>query len=184
MQILFALFVIALLAIGLYNRKKHKKEWVKEERKDESGDWIDKRAGERGTWGSLDEEMELARKNVARQSRINELTLLVRSFAFEQYPGFHTLSDDQIKKFSVFSRNLSSHIIPALEQIKDGREPEPAPETVSTGAYIPVLKKQILDFAYQNFPDLLNLDLEAIRKFDLLAGKWATSLITQIQELK
>lgn len=185
MEIAFGLFVLAILIIGLINRKKSKRQWREEERRDDSGAWIDKRAGERGTWGSLDEEMDSARRHVARESRVTALTDVVRSHAFEQYPGFHALSDAQIKTYSAFVRTEVAGIIRALEQMKDGVEPAPQPFAAS---YDPVLvaplQKRILDFAYLHYPDLLDLDIDSIRQLDGRAGTWAAQLLGEIEVMK
>ena len=180
MNILFGLFVLAILVLGLINRKKSKKQWLKEERYEESGAWIDKRAGERGTWGSLDEEMDNARKHVAKAGRVTALADVVRNYAFEQYPGFHDLKDGQIKKFSVFVRSQAAQMIAVFEQIKHGETPEPVRASYSNNDQVTALKKQILDFAYQHYPSLLDLDIPTIRQLDELAGAWAGELLGRI----
>jgi hypothetical protein len=184
MQVLFGLFILAVLIIGLYNRRKEKKQWLKEERYDESGAWIDKRTGERGAYGSLDEEMEQARKSVAREGRTGELAQLLRDFAFNQYPGFHDLSDAQIKSFNAHVRRVSYDAISRMEDLQKGKPNLPASESSSNDALTNALKKQILDFSYQHYPALLNLELEQIRLFDQLCAGWADKLLGKIGELK
>jgi hypothetical protein len=184
MQILFGLFVLAILIVGLVNRRKSKKTWIQEERFEESGHWIDKRSGERGTVGSLDREMEANRMSLSRQGRVVELALRIRTFAFEQFPGFHDLTDAHIRQFNEFARLQSALIIPSLELYLDGR-PAQAPST----AFDPDeptagLKKVILDFAYENYPGLLDGELDDIRQLDQSAGLWASGLTEKILELK
>ena len=112
MELLFGLAVIALLILGWRSRKKQEKDWLKDERHDESGAWMDKRAGERGTYGSLDAEMEQSRQSVSKQNRINELARLVRTYFFEEYPDFHLLNDEQIKKHIAFSKTQITIALP------------------------------------------------------------------------
>ena len=104
MGIAFGIIVLILIILAVWNRRKADKAWVKEERYEDSGAWIDKRAGERGTYGSLDEEMERERLYVSRQNRINELARIIRDFAFEHVDGFHLRSDAEIKTYAAFAR--------------------------------------------------------------------------------
>lgn len=184
MQLLFGLFILVVLVIGLFNRRKAKKQWLKEERFDESGAWIDKRASERGAYGSLDEEMEQARKSVAREGRIGELAQLLRDFAFNQYAGFHNLSDEQIKSFNAHVRRVAYDAVSRMEELQKGKTNLPAPETEPKGALVDALKKSLLEFGYQHYPALLNLELEQIRLFDQLCAGWADKLLGKIEELK
>ena len=117
MGIAFGLFVLVILIVALLNRRKQNKAWVQEERHDESGAWVDKRAGERGTYGSLDAEMEQERRKLKRQGQVTELSRLIRDYAFEHYPGFHSLSDAQIKAYSTFVKNQVAQWLAVVEQL-------------------------------------------------------------------
>ncbi len=86
MEILFGLVVLALIIMGLRHRKKQDRKWLKEERYDESGAWIDKRAGERGTYGSRDREMEQERHLIRRSGNIEGLIHTIQTHCFEQFP--------------------------------------------------------------------------------------------------
>lgn len=184
MGILFGLFVLVVLIVGLVNRRKQNKTWLKEERHDESGAWVDKRAGERGTYGSLDAEMEQERRNIARQGRTNELARLIRDHAFEHHPDFHTLSDAQIRAYGDFAKKQVAQLFAAIEKLLDGQTlalPEqPLPET----NYSQSLKKQMLDSSYQYFPGLLDLDIETLKLFDRYAANLAAVLSGKIEEIK
>jgi hypothetical protein len=174
MEILFGLLIVVLLYLGLRNRKKEKKEWLREERYDESGTWIDKRAGERGTYGSLDDEMEQARQSISQQSKASELARRVRTYFFEKHPGFHDLSDAQIRQHIAFSKAKATEFVLFLEKTaKNGRleAPEQTPTPPSA------LQKELLGFAFENFPILLDLTLEDLKKLDGAAGQLAESLI-------
>ena len=184
MGILFALFVIVILIVALLNRRKQNKIWVKEERHDESGAWVDKRAGERGTYGSLDAEMEQERRDRLQQGRINELARIIRDYAFEHYPGFHSLSDTQIKDYNVFVKKQVAGLYDVIDKMSDGftldlNDPLPS-ETPHTLA----LKKSILDFSFERYPALLDLEIETIKQFDRYAGKVANALTGKIEEFK
>ncbi len=184
MGILFGLLVLALLILGWQSRKKQKKEWLKEERHDESGAWLDKRAGERGTYGTLDAEMEQSRQSVSKQNKINELARLVRTYFFEQHPDFHTLSDEQIKKHIAFCKSQIAGFVGTIEKMPndfDSDLPESSPQP---DLHILALKKQILAFSFDNFSKLLDLEIEVMKQFDRLAEHLATNLLDEIERLK
>ena len=186
MEIAFGLVVLALLIWGLLNRKKDEKKWLEEERYEESGAWVDKRSGERGTYGSLDEQRENDRRDLKRQSAAGELTRLVQAFCFERYSGYHDLSDAQIKAHLALTKRLANALVAQAEQLVSrgtfgGEEPAgPAGEEPARRE----LKKKILDFFYERYPALLDLDLALIRKFDLLAGEMAGAVLSGVEQAR
>jgi hypothetical protein len=184
MEIAFGLFILAILIIGLLNRRRQKKAWLKEEHHDESGAWMDKRAGERGTYGSLDAEREKERSQISRQGKANELVRQIRDYAFEQYPGFSELNDFQIRDFSDFAKTKTTMLLATIEQLLEGKTPALTEQTLVPTEHQSALKKQILDFSYKNFPALLELEIEAIKSFDAYAESMAVSLIGKIEDLK
>jgi len=184
MGILFGLVILALLIFGLLNRKKQKKQWIKEEHHDESGAWVDKRAGERGTYGSLDAEMEQSRQSVMRQNKINELTRLVRTYFFEQHPDFHSLSDEQIKKHIAFCKSQITGFVDTIEKITNDFASDLPDNSTQQDPHLLALKKQVLAFSFDNFPKLLDLEIEVTKKFDRLAEHLATNLLNEIERLK
>jgi len=174
--ILFGVLILVLLAAGLTRRKRGARAWVKEERYEETGQWVDKRTGERGTWGSLDAEMTRDRQQLVRQGRVVELAELLRQYMAGHSPSFANLSEEQIMAFRTNTRAQAAQMITNIEQIKNGQPPVAAVvATVSAGdAQHGALKKQMLDFAYRHYPALLELDIDTLRSFDLAVGKWAT----------
>ncbi|MCY7329700.1 MAG: hypothetical protein LH618_14200 [Saprospiraceae bacterium] len=173
--ILFGVLILVLLAAGLTRRKRSARTWVKEERYEETGYWVDKRPGERGTWGSLDAEMTRDRQQLVRQGRVVELAELLRQYMAGHSPSFANLSEEQIRTFRTNTRAQAAQMITNIEQIKNGQPPVAA---VSAGdAPYEALKKQILDFAYRHYPALLELDIDTLRSFDLAAGKWAAEVM-------
>lgn len=180
LNLVFALIILITLSVALYQRRKERKSWVQGERHEESGHWIDKRSGERGTYGSLDEEMEAARRHVAQQGRIGELTQLVRNFAFEQAPGFHDLSDAQIKDWNSLVRARAGELLTLASQFEAGKAAELAMQTTFADESTQALKKQILTFLYDRFPGLLAMDLDKIQQLDQFTGQWADALLGQI----
>lgn len=172
--ILFGVLILVLLAAGLTRRKRSARAWVKEERYEETGHWVDKRPGERGTWGSLDAEMTRDRQQLVRQGRVVELAELLRQYITEHSLSYTTFSEEQIRAFRANTRAQAGQMITNIEQIKDGQPPV----AVAAGdMQHGVLKKQILDFAYRHYPALLELDIDTLRSFDLAAGKWAAELM-------
>ena len=184
MGIAFGLFVAVILVIALLNRRKQNKTWVKEERHDESGAWVDKRAGERGTYGSLDAEMEQERRNRMQQGRINELARIIRDYAFEHYPGFHSLSDAQIKEYNVFVKNQVAGLQIVIGKLPGGLTPDLDDPLPSETPHTEAIKKLILDFSFEPYPALLDLEIETIKQFDRYAGKVANALTGKIEEFK
>jgi len=166
MGILFGILILILLTAALLNRRREKTSWLREERYDESGAWVDKRASERGTFGSLDAEREAERFALTRQGRINDLALEMRSYAFEHIPGFHERGTTVVKSFTDSARTQAARLLATIEAIKTGKMPEIPQAQAPNSPHIQALKKQILHFAYEQFPWLLDLDLEAIQQLD------------------
>ncbi|HLP94003.1 MAG TPA: hypothetical protein VK168_08200 [Saprospiraceae bacterium] len=162
MEILFGIVVLVLLVWGLANRKKAKKEWIQEERYEESGSWIDKRSGERGTYGSLDEEMEANRKYISQQGKVNELSRAIQAYLGEHQPGY---SRDVQAHYEAIKSEIQT-LFRQIEALKKGQEIPLRENETLEGAIISPLKKQILDFAYQEFPELLNLEIAQIKRLD------------------
>ncbi|MDO8365953.1 MAG: hypothetical protein Q7T20_04085 [Saprospiraceae bacterium] len=184
MEIAFGLLVLALIILGLRNRKKEKKVWIKEERYEDSGDWIDKRSGERGTYGSLDEEMEAKRLHLAKQGKISALAQSIQTYLFEQHADFQGLTDDNIKTHLAFCKSEISALFEKIDQLIAGRVISMAAVTFLPSAFRSALKKLILDFSFERFPMLLDLEIEEIKKFDLLAEQLANKVLLEVERLK
>ncbi len=180
MQLIIALVILILIVAALLNRRRQRNSWVAEERRDESGNWIDKRSGERGAYGSLDAEMEAERYALTRKGRINDLALLLRSYAFEQVPQFHTGSDDQIKAFTTLARNRASQLFGQIDALLAGRMPEAEPVQTPVDEHQPAVKKLIMEYCYEQFPALFDMDLDRIKHFDRLANAMAGALVQQM----
>ncbi len=184
MEIAFGLLVLVLILLGLRNRKKEKKEWVREEHFEESGVWIDKRSGERGTYGSLDEEMEANRHFIANQGKISELALAVQSFCFAQHPDFQSLSDPKIKQHLRFCKSEIAGLFELAENMLKGQvagvtAPDFVPNELNSA-----LKKQVLNFVFERFPRLLDLEIELIQKFDLATAHVVSKILAEIHRIK
>ncbi len=182
MTALIGVLILVLLIMGMVSRKRRIKTWVKEERYEESGHWVDKRPGERGTWGSLDQEMARERGQVVRQGRIVELAELIREYAATHDPSFVNLPEDQNRTFRRYTRDQATQMIVLIEQFSRGKVPTATP---ATDAVRPEdLKKRILDFAYHHYPALLDLDIDTIRQFDLLADSWSKTVVSALEKWK
>ena len=177
MGIAFGLFILVIFFVAFYNRRRQNKSWLKEERHEESGHWIDKRSGERGTYGSLDAIREAERHSLSRQSRIGDAVLDIRNYAFEHLPGFHERSDEQIRAFTTAARAQVSQLFDILDTWKSGRAPEAPESAAAEDPHSRALKKIMLDAAYTQFPWLLDLDIETIKQLDRLAGNMAEALV-------
>ncbi|TNE69211.1 MAG: hypothetical protein EP344_00690 [Bacteroidetes bacterium] len=177
MGILFGVLVLALLVAGLFYQRRQNKAWVKEERYEESGNWIDKRAGERGTYGSRDAERETERQSITREGRVRELAQHWRNYAFEQYPGFHEWTDDQIRKFTTEARGLAREVVEMAEHCLKGRPEEAVPAADPLSPHPQALKRITLNYLYDQYPALLDRDIEVLQRLDrALAAKVSTLL--------
>ncbi len=175
--ILFGVLILVLLAAGLTRRKRSARAWVKEERHEETGHWVDKRPGERGTWGSLDAEMTQDRQQLVRQGRVVELAELLRAYSLAHQPGVGDLSEEQARIFRSYTRKQAAQIIAMMEQLKNGQ----VPVAITTVVHSPhsALKKQVLDFAYRHYPALLELDIDTLRGFDAVVGQWVEEVMEE-----
>ncbi len=183
MSLLFGLLILILLATGLYLQRRQRKTWVREERYEESGDWLDKRSGERGTYGSLDAQREQERKSLADQGRVHELARLLRDYFFEHYPGFASLNNEQLKAFTTAARNQAGQLFQTANNLQQGQPTDSHEAPNSEAEHIQPLKKIMLDFSYQAFPGLLDLDLERIKQFDGAAAFGAAELLESAARL-
>ncbi len=181
MEIAFGLLVLVLIALAVWRRRKENNDWIAEERHEESGGWLDKRSGERGTYGSLDAEREAERHALNRQGRINDLALELRNYAFEYIPGFHQRSDEQIKAYNTLARQQVAVFFAMVEALKNGREPEPVTAAPPAGAHAQALQKILLNAAYSQFPWLLDQEIRILRQLDQAAGKIAGHMADQAQ---
>jgi len=184
MEIAFGILVLALIILGLRNRKKEKKEWVKEERYEESGAWIDKRSGERGTYGSLDEEMEANRRYIAAQSKISALAMATQSFCFAQHPDLQNLSDDKIKRHLALCKSEAVGLFGQIEQLTKGKGISIVEAPLPHNEFRTALKKHVLGLSYEHFPKLLDLEIEQIQKFDLSVEHLSKRVLEEIDRLK
>ena len=180
MEILFGIVILALLIWGLINRKKDRREWIKEERYEESGAWIDKRSGERGTYGSLDEEMESNRKWISMQGKAIELARALQSNIAAQVPEYQNLSADQQKRHFDWLKSETTHLFKQLEDLKAGKA---LPTETSEQAHHPLavsLKKQVLDYCYTHSPEILKLDIEVLKGWDHTCLLWSEQILSKL----
>jgi len=180
MGVLIGVLILVLLIAGLVSRKRSTKAWVKEERFEESGNWLDKRPGERGTWGSLDEEMSQERGQIVRQGRVVEMAEIIRQYAVETSPVFSGLSAEKLPAFRSHTRHQATQLVNTVEKISKGQLPPVVP--ADTPLLHSTLQKKTLDFAYQVYPGLLDLDIETIRQFDQYIGFWAATTMTGLEK--
>lgn len=184
MEIAFGLIVLVLIVVGLRNRKKAQKAWVKTERFEESGDWIDKRSGERGTYGSLDDEMEANRQYIAKQGKVNELAQQIQHYCFGQVPDFQALDTEQLKLHLSCCKSELTWLFEWVENSTSGHRTASAASKSSDAQHLAALKKIILDFAFERFPSLLDQEIEQIKIFDAHAGRVADNVLAEISRLK
>ena len=175
---------LVLVVAGLYYRNKQNKSWVAAERYEESGDWLDKRAGERGTYGSLDAEQEQSRQAITEEGRRIELARLTRDYFFAEDAAFTKLSDAQIKTYTTFARKEAGAFIEYIGGLL-AQQPQDSPDQAPADhPAVAVLKKTALDFAYAQYPALLDLDIEVLKQLDVRAAGFANALIVLVEEFK
>jgi len=176
MEILFGLIVLALIIAGLRRRKKQDRKWLQEERYDESGAWIDKRGGERGTYGSRDREMEQERMRISRSGKIEGLVLLAQDHCLERYPALSPLEKGAERRWLALIRGKAAAFVAVIGQLLEGRTPGQPARPARNDAGRDALKKKILDYSYDRFPALLDLDLDMIKQFDGMAAQLADEI--------
>lgn len=175
MTVVISIAILILLVLGIVNRRRQQSRWVAEERYEESGRWIDKRPGERGTFGTLDEEREAQRRTIARESRARELADLIRNYAFETIPAFKDQPDEAIQNFSRFTRKITGQILTAAGLLLEGQAPL-ASEKFIPDEFTLATKKIILNYIFQVFPKLVDVDLELLKRFDDWVGFVASDI--------
>jgi len=183
MEILFGLLVIGLLVLGIWNRKKSKRAWLEAERYDDSGVWIDKRSGERGTFGSLDEEMESNRKYIAKQARVSELARIVQNFCFEQVPNYQQLTPEKAKRFFAFCKSEADWLIGHVENLTRDQPGNISKIDYQQSELRDNLKKHVLNYSFEHFPQLLEIEIEQVKKFDHCAEQLSERTLQEIERL-
>lgn len=180
MEILFGIVILALLIWGLMNRKKDRREWIKEERYEESGAWLDKRSGERGTYGSLDEEMESNRKWISLQGKATELSRILQTTIAAQLDDYQKLGTDQKKRYADWLKSETSKLLGRLEELKAGKSSlHDLPESSLHPLAVP-LNKQVLEYCYAQFPELLQLDIENLKRWDQTCQHWCHRILSKL----
>lgn len=135
--------------------KKQDKDWIKEERYEESGDWIDKRPGERGSYGRLDREREAERADIYHAGRIQELIREIEK-EMDWIPGRHTR----------LIREKVDSLIVWVNMIQAGKNIAQPTDISVANEQAEVLKKIILKTFFDLFPDLLNADIQHLKFLD------------------
>ena len=178
MEILFGLLVIVLLVVGLRARKKSRHEWKKEERFEERGDWIDKRSGERGTYGSLDDEMESNRQYIAQKAKVSELSMAVQRSLYAEKEAYNILEKKALTQHLDGIKREIGHLFAQIQAAQSGL-PLPVPNSLRLqDALTGRIKKQILDFCFETFPYLLDWEIADIQKLDQICDFTAHSILT------
>ncbi len=166
--ILFGLLILVLVVLALWRRKQENEAWLREERYDESGAWLDKRSSERGTYGSLDAAKETERFALSRQGRIAELSIDIRNYCLKHSPRFQQQGDAVVLAFSQQIRRLIERFFDTIEAAKQGKA-LPQPPKTSDNAHVGALKKQILNTAFEQYPWLLDWDIPQLKHLDACA---------------
>ena len=165
MGIYFGIAILVLLILGLRLRKKEAKVWTKEELKDEGGEWIERRSGDRGTYGSFDRANEAARQEIHHQAQINELALLFRTWFFDHYPGYHQIAEKTLREHTLYCKSEAYLYIQMIDKMLRGDIPSPPDSLPEQGNKR--FAELILHFVYDCFPALLDMEIEDIRALDV-----------------
>ncbi len=176
--ILFGILILVLIVIALWRRKQETDAWLREERYDESGRWLDKRSGERGTYGTLDAEREAERFSLSRQGRIADLSIDIRNYCLQHIPAFQQQSDAFVLAFSQQTRRLLERFFDLIEEARKGKKlpiVTPERENLHTAA----IKKQILNSAFEQYPWLLDWDIPNLKQLDACALRLACDLVNK-----
>ncbi len=181
--ILFGILILVLVIAALWRRRQENEAWLREERYDESGTWIDKRASERGTYGSLDALHEAERTALSRQGRIADLSLDIRNYCLEHLPAFQQQNDAVVLAFSRQVRRHLERFFDLVEEAKAGK-PLPKPTLPAENAHATALKKQILNTVFEQYPWLLDWDIPKLKQLDTCALMLAHDLLDRAAAAK
>ncbi|MCS7035284.1 MAG: hypothetical protein RMJ33_04485 [Saprospiraceae bacterium] len=174
--ILFGLLILVLVVIALWRRQQETDAWLRDERYDESGAWLDKRASERGTYGSLDAEKEAERFAFSRQGRIAELSIDIRNYCSEHLPAFQRQTDAVVLAFSQQVRREIERFFNLIEKTRQGQA-LPTPSKTPDNTHTVALKKQILKAAFEQYPWLLDWEIPQLKHLDACALALAHDLV-------
>lgn len=183
MEYVFGLLVLALLILGLRSRRKSNKAWVKEERYEESGDWLDKRSGERGTYGSLDEEMEANRAHIAQQGKISATALAIQSICFAQVAGFQDFDQKKITQHLAFCKSETKALFEQVDVLLRGQTIGVAERDLPPDALRDTVKKRVLDDCFVHFPRILDLEIEQIQWLDRAAAQLSERVLNETKRM-
>jgi hypothetical protein len=156
--IIIGLLLVALLGIGLYRRRKEDQAWVAEERYEESGAWIDKRSGERGTYGSLDRERETERVTAFQQGRLNALSDELETLLQLPARSLRRSKGALVEWLSLAENLLKTGAIPAMTTTLALNEPALS------------AKKLMLSRLYDWYPELLSAEITQLQHLDAHTG--------------
>jgi hypothetical protein len=163
MQIIIAIGIIVLLILAFYYRRRDNNQWRKEERYEESGEWLDKRSGERGTFGSLDREQEAERKAIYHKGQIRLLENLL-----QEIPNVLKTKD---------LRQVAQSILDCAQGLLNGKK-TPAPDMVAAlPPYLADFHKRVLAFIYAEKPAMLDLEVDQLKAFDIFVRNELANLV-------
>ncbi len=181
--ILFGLLILVLIVLALWRRRQDDEAWLREERYDESGAWLDKRPGERGTYGALDATQEAERFALSRKGRIAELSIGIRNYCLQHLPTFQSQSDAVVLAFSQQTRRQLERFFDLIESTRRG-QPLPRPPKAPDNTHAAALKKQILNTAFDQYPWLLDWDIPQLKQLDACALALAAELLDRASTAK
>ncbi|MCS6929018.1 MAG: hypothetical protein NZM43_05930 [Saprospiraceae bacterium] len=176
--ILFSLLILVLIVVALWRRRQDTEAWLREERYEESGSWIEKRSGERGTYGRLDAKREAERLALSRKGRIADLALEIRNYCLEHLPAFQAQSDAVVLAFSQRARRKIEHLFDLIEETRQGKE-LPSPSHKPDTPHAVALKKQILTRIFEQYPWLLDWEIPKLKQLDAHVLALAHELVEQ-----
>lgn len=166
MEILFAFVLLVLLLLGWRNYRKERSQWLREERYEESGNWLDKRAQERGTYGSLDQEMEEQRRNHRTQAARTELQEMVWMHLLDNSPTLPDAPQAQLIEVKSTLRAWASDVVNMTECLLHHQDQPPEKIAIPHSEALLALKKKVMDFLFDFYPALLGLEIEEIKTLD------------------
>ncbi len=89
-----------------------------------------------------------------------------------------------LKNIKIHKNRSLLRVFNHFQQYIAGKTPSMTPSTPYESALSPVLKKVILDFAFERFPKLLDLEIESIQKIDQQVEQLVSKLLSEVAKLK
>lgn len=115
-EIVFSVAIIGLLFLAVKNRKKEKKEWIKEERDEERGKYWDNSEQD---WSSKKEQERFQeRREIYQDASVKLLKKQIMTFVYDENPDLVDLDTKGFNQLDAIIAQNAQNILREVEKIK------------------------------------------------------------------